>query len=486
MFRVDIWSRNPAYVLTCPVFPSHLLSSNVPDDNDDSRGVDHGYLRKDGRAVNNVRLYHHVHDFSNLDKLSALDESAAVTLMSTDVERICDALARLHEVWASIVEISIGIWLLTEEIGLALLGPLVVTIASVFATMAVSNHMGPAQKAWMEAIQSRIDVTSKMLESMKEVKMLGLTPTMSSLIQGLRKNEITLSLKSRKLLATCLTLANISITIAPGVAFVIYVLINRNGDKTLDVSQAFTSLSLISLVSSPVASLIFAVPPLMGSLGCVDRIQSFLYSKTRDDHRIILESAKNEEPSPGQPGPSTNQDIELQPMRASDASAPLRLLHATFAWGVNDPPVVNDVSFELAQGSLTLIVGPVGCGKSSLLKGVLGEIPSSKGFVYVDSPRTAFVDQSPWAQHKSFGNNILGTSVMDRKWYNTVIHACSLEGDIAELPQRDLTLVGSAGHSLSGGQKLRLVRLLVLISWGAELTMLHRLLLVQCIPAVTP
>ena len=47
---------------------------------------------------------------------------------------------------------------------------------------------------------------------------------------------------------------------------------------------------------------------------------------------------------------------------------------------------------------------------------------------------------------------------MDRGWYETVIHACALESDIAELPQGDLTLVGSAGHSLSGGQKLRLVR----------------------------
>ena len=45
------------------------------------------------------------------------------------------------------------------------------------------------------------------------------------------------------------------------------------------------------------------------------------------------------------------------------------------------------------------------------------------------------------------------------KWYDTVIRACALDGDIAELPQSDLTLVGSAGHSLSGGQKLRLVRL---------------------------
>lgn len=177
---------------------------------------------------------------------TALDESAAVTLMSIDVQRICDSFAQLHEVWASIIELALGIWLLTKDIGLALLGPLIVMIGAVFATMAVSGHMRPAQKAWSEAIQTRIDVTSKMLESMKGVEMLDLGPTMSNLIRGLRKHEITVSLKSRKLLATCITLANVPHTIAPGVAFIIYVLIHWYGGEMLDVSQAFTTLSRIS------------------------------------------------------------------------------------------------------------------------------------------------------------------------------------------------------------------------------------------------
>ena len=391
----------------------------------------------------------------------ALDESAAVTLMSTDVERICDSLAQLHEIWASIIEIALGIWLLTNQIGLALLGPLTVMILAVISNMAVSKRMGPAQKSWMEAIQSRIDVTSKMLESMKGVKMLGLTPSMSSIILGLRKHEITLSLKSRKLLASCITLANSSHTIAPGVALIIYVIVNRDSDETLGVSQAFTTLSLISLLSYPVATLIFAVPPLMGSLGCLERIQSFLLSKTREDHRIVLGSGRDKQQSHLASDPALNQDIELHAMMstANPDSASIRVINASFAWGSDTLPVVKDVCFELTRGSFTWVVGPVGCGKSSMLKGILGEIPSGKGFVHVDSPYTAFVQQDRWVQHKSFRNNVLGTAVFNRTWYDTVIHACSLNEDIAQLTRGDLTLVGSAGHSLSGGQKHRLVSL---------------------------
>jgi ATP-binding cassette, subfamily C (CFTR/MRP), member 1 len=105
---------------------------------------------------------------------------------------------------------------------------------------------------------------------------------------------------------------------------------------------------------------------------------------------------------------------------------------------------------------LTFIVGSISSGKTTLLKGLLGELPTSSGFVYVGSPRTAFVQQNPWIQHKSLRNNILGASVFDKKWYDAVVRACALEGDIAELPQGDLTVVGSAGHSLSGGQRHRL------------------------------
>lgn len=397
-----------------------------------------------------------------MEPLSTLDESAAVTLMSTDVQRICDALPQLHEVWASIIEIALGVWLLTRVISLALLGPLVVTIASVFATMAVSNRMGPAQKSWMEAIQTRIEVTAKMLQSMKGVKMLGLTPTISTLIRSMRKHEIDLSLKARKLLAICIVLANVSSAMAPGVAFILYVAINRDVDQTLDVSRAFTTLSLISLVTGPVATLIFAVSPLMGSIGCVDRIQSFLFSDTRNDHRITLTATSLQAKSRDSSGRAIVQGIELETVTskatpAAQGSPPVRLLDASFSWGANSPPVVNNVTFDLTKGSLTFVFGPVGSGKTSLLRGILGEIPSTQGFVYVDSPKTAYVSQTPWIQHKTVRNNVLGTSVFNRPWYDKVIHACALEGDLAQLPLGDLTLVGSDGHSLSGGQKLRLV-----------------------------
>lgn len=60
--------------------------------------------------------------------VTALDNSAAVTLMGTDVDRVIRGLHQAHELWANVIQIAIATWLLDREIGIACLGPLVVAI----------------------------------------------------------------------------------------------------------------------------------------------------------------------------------------------------------------------------------------------------------------------------------------------------------------------------------------------------------------------
>ena len=400
--------------------------------------------------------------------LSALDESAAVTLMATDVQTICDALAQVHEVWASLIEVVLALWLLEAQMGLATLGPFVVAVSVVLGVFILSTYMSRAQKAWMEGIQTRIDVTSKMLEAMKGVKMLGLTTKLRDIIFTLRRNEIGLSIKIRKLMVLSVTLGNSADFFAPCAALSIFVIVAKYNGQTLDVSSAFTALSIISLLTAPIGTLIFSFPPLIASIACFGRIQTFMNSASREDHRILEDGAHGKRrnhtlvPSPVSSNRDNQQDIEMMSIAftqgpASSPAAAIRVRNASFAWGMTKIPVVKDVSFDIAHYTLTMIVGPVGSGKSSLLKGLLGETPSCKGFVYVKTLRAAFVDQTCWIQHNSFRENILGMALYDEIWYATVVHACALEEDIAGLPKGDRTTVGSAGISLSGGQKQRLV-----------------------------
>jgi hypothetical protein len=70
------------------------------------------------------KIYRHMVTLPGRD----LRESEAVTLMGTDVERIVDSMAYVHELWASIIEICIVTWLLVRQVSFASLMPLIVGI----------------------------------------------------------------------------------------------------------------------------------------------------------------------------------------------------------------------------------------------------------------------------------------------------------------------------------------------------------------------
>lgn len=396
--------------------------------------------------------------------ITGLDESAAVTLMSADVELICKAIEPIHVIWSSPLEIVLAIWLLQNEIGLALLGPLVITGIAISGPFFLSRFMGPAQGAWMEKIQTRIDATAKALNAMKGVKMLGLDAKMSGIISNLRANEIAHSLKMRKLLVIMLAFGNMSDILAPGAAFVIYVIVATVNGQSLDITSAFTALSLIALLVAPIRAFVFTIPPLIAALSCVDRVEKFISLPTkRDDRMLVTQSRSTPNSRTETYGSARNlarsRDIEMEIMPTVETSlqAPIEVKNLTLGWADDKQPVVEDVSIEFLPGSLTMVIGPVGCGKSSFLQSLLGEAPSSKGSIYINQSHVAFVSQTSWIQNNSIRNNILGFSAFEPDWYAKVVRACALDTDLEELPNGDNSLCGSTGSALSGGQKLRIV-----------------------------
>ena len=58
----------------------------------------------------------------------AVEGSAAVSLMSTDVEGIATNMQSVHEVWASLIELGISIFLLQRQIGVVVMVTIGITI----------------------------------------------------------------------------------------------------------------------------------------------------------------------------------------------------------------------------------------------------------------------------------------------------------------------------------------------------------------------
>ena len=101
------------------------------------------------------------------------------------------------------------------------------------------------------------------------------------------------------------------------------------------------------------------------------------------------------------------------------------------------------------------IVGSVGCGKSSLLSGILGEMYKFNGRINLNGT-IAYAPQLAFVQNATLRDNILFGKMYDESFYKQVIKICCLESDLDLLPNGDLTEIGEKGINLSGGQKQRI------------------------------
>ena len=116
--------------------------------------------------------------------------------------------------------------------------------------------------------------------------------------------------------------------------------------------------------------------------------------------------------------------------------------------------LLQDVSFEASEKSLTVITGQVGSGKSTLLAAIAGEVTKSSGDI-VCHGTVAYVPQTAWIFSGTVRENVLLGEQYDEKKYAEVIEACALREDINRFPNGDLTFVGEHGVVLSGGQRAR-------------------------------
>lgn len=79
--------------------------------------------------------------------LTAFNDSAAVTLMSTDVERVVEGLRFTHEFWADLLQVGIATYLLKREVGLACISPLI--ISAFCAVIAVSLGIASGKRQYV-------------------------------------------------------------------------------------------------------------------------------------------------------------------------------------------------------------------------------------------------------------------------------------------------------------------------------------------------
>lgn len=136
---------------------------------------------------------------------------------------------------------------------------------------------------------------------------------------------------------------------------------------------------------------------------------------------------------------------------------------------------IVEVNLRVPRGSLTVITGRVGAGKTTLVRTLLGLLPRDAGEVrwngaivddaatFLVPPRCAYTPQVPRLFNETLKQNVLLGLAEDGEQLAAALQRSVLERDLEALDAGLETQVGSGGVVLSGGQRQRVAAARMLV-----------------------
>ncbi len=148
----------------------------------------------------------------------------------------------------------------------------------------------------------------------------------------------------------------------------------------------------------------------------------------------------------------------------------IELNHVSFRYKEGGPLIVNDLSLKIRPGQYVAIVGRTGCGKSTLIRLLLGFEKPEKGAIYYDGKDINQLDLTSLRRNigvvlqngKLFPGDIYSNITISAPWLtvNDAWEAAKLAGieeDIRNMPMGMNTLISAETGGVSGGQAQRLM-----------------------------
>ncbi|XP_053928984.1 ATP-binding cassette sub-family C member 9 isoform X8 [Cuculus canorus] len=419
-------------------------------------------------------------------------------LVAIETNQLMWFLFLCPNLWAMPVQIIMGVILLYNLLGVsALVGAAVIVLLAPIQYF-IATKLAEAQKSTLDYSTERLKKTNEILKGIKLLKLYAWEHIFCTSVEETRMKELT-SLKTFALHTSLSIFMNAAIPIAAVLAtFVTYAYTN---DKPLQPAQAFASLSLFHILVTPLFLLSTVVRFAVKAIISVQKLNEFLLSdEIGDDSWRGGDSSVAYESCKKHTGLHTKAINRRQPLRYQLESyeqptrkltrpveiddVAIKVTNGYFSWG-SGLATLSNINIRIPTGQMTMIVGQVGCGKSSLLLAILGEMQTLEGRVHwskmpdrqmntegyfsvnetessFEASRSrnrysvAYAAQKPWLLNATVEENIIFGSPFNKQRYKAVTDACSLQPDIDLLPFGDQTEIGERGINLSGGQRQRI------------------------------
>ncbi|CAK4229910.1 unnamed protein product [Aphanomyces euteiches] len=361
-----------------------------------------------------------------------------VTLSSVDSQHLFEGFLLGPWVIVAPVNVAIVFVLIGFTLGyiVGIVGGVVMALL-LYVGCTTAAAAGKIRHEILKLQSERVKLTNEILQGVRVVKLYAWESFLEDQLAAIREQELILLKKFLYARVVNTVALSIAPTLSLALCLVVYIALGNN----LTPSLAFTTLAYMNVARFP--CIVFATAILFASeaLASCRRIGDFLLADEIDDTKRI---------------------------EAGDAAV-IEIQDGNFSWHVGPnncqengenvdsaatPVTLNNINLSIKPKSLTIIVGAVGSGKSSLISAILGEIHQVSGSRRV-AGRISYVCQEAWIQHASVKDNILFADEYDQARYDRVLSACQLKPDLAILPEGDATEIGERGINLSGGQKAR-------------------------------
>jgi len=330
--------------------------------------------------------------------------------------------------------LSIDGWLTLAAVGLY---PLMLMVVRLFG-----GRMMRQQRRQQEALASLSDLIQEDLSGISAIKIYGQESTEQTAFAG----------RNRIYRDAALNLARTRSTLFPlleGISSISLLLLLALGSGQLEsgrlsIGDLVALILFVERLVFPTALLGFTLNTFQTGQVSLERVEELLRRRP-----LIVSSA-----SPTPPANPGRGAVEARGLTVRYPNAPR--------------PALVDVSFELHPGELVAVVGPVGCGKTTLARALGRMVEVDPGQLWLDGVditaldlaelrgQVGLVPQEGYLFTASLADNLrYGEPDAPFERVEAAARQARLEGDIKGFPDGYQTLVGERGITLSGGQRQR-------------------------------
>ena len=376
-----------------------------------------------------------------------------ITLITNDAQRLDENFNVTSTFFSTPFMLPLAFFMLGEEIGYI---PTAIAFATMIIAVPLQLLLGRAV-AWLRVktapvTDERVKLINEVFTSMKVIKMYGWEMMFKEMIERVRAKEMSyigLHLICKGLNIACMFSWGSVLTPMVTSAYML------NSGQVMTMTNTITLISIVLIVRFYLHMMLghsFIV--LAQFFQTVKRIQTFLFCDEVKCFGLFEENNVDEQYIKHNMCSSIEVLCHTDERKLTKTEASIYMSDVSISLGEMQFTLSN-ISLEILKGELVAIVGPVGCGKSSLLKAFLGELENESGF-YKRPVNAAYVSQEAWIYDGTVEENILFNRPLDNETFERCIEACCLKEDLDQLPNGKYTLVGERGVQLSGGQRARI------------------------------